>query len=199
MARHRLSFAKGHMGLSTCKTKPKPPPPPPGPVWVPWSQTRYPHQAVSVAEMYHVPWQNPQNCEVEDGNITMCAFEGSGESEMLRGFDFQFSMPVGATCTGAFLELKKRSVIPPGTSDQGVYLLLHPYVQSENKYNSANWPPVLTWFEYGSDSDTWGITLTESVVNDIQFTVGISAMRLSGDGAVAIDVMRLTLNGMELV
>lgn len=198
MARHRLSYATGHMGLKTCKT-PKPPvipPPPPPPIWVPWSQTRYPHQAFSIAEMYHIPWSSPGSCMIEDGVVTYAQMTAGTETQLLIGLDLQFDMPVGATVDGVFLEVKKRSAVPYGTSDQHVWIMSYPDVLSENKWSNVNWPTVLTWFLYGSDSDTWTMTLTDPVVNHLQFAVGISAMRGAAIGPMAIDVFRLTLNGM---
>jgi hypothetical protein len=62
-----------------------------------------------------------------------------------------------------------------------------------DKATATAWSTSYTYVSYGGITDLWGNTLSPADVNAVNFGFSISAQRLSVDGNVAVDHIRMTV------
>lgn len=123
-----------------------------------------------------VAWSNPNNCKVDDGNsATVLIGGGTGDSQYLLATNFGFTLPAGSSVVGVTVHWKLHQDLGVGTGclDYKVELFLSGSPMGANKGLSAGLANLETTYTYGSSSDTWSNTLTETQTNDATFGVGL--------------------------
>lgn len=148
-------------------------------------------------------WSSPNNIFTENAttsdtnNIGQQNYDGS---DNLKATNFGFSIPSGATIDGIIVEVKKKaSSSSPlnNIQDEKVYLVKANAVVGSNKADTVTyWPTTLTYATYGTSSDLWGTTWTDSQINASDFGVSLTA-DIYGNGKYTpigyIDHIRITV------
>ena len=153
-------------------------------------------------------WFTPDNASVEDTNAATytkaSGATGSGYTNYLKCSNLVDSVPVGSTIDGLFLRIK-RCRYTPSSGNLNVYdeTILFDYLgsQSNNKADlSTDYPldPNFQFKEYGSSSDKWGMSLTDSIINSDDFSL-LVACTITTDisfsfAAPRIDYIELTVS-----
>ena len=158
-------------------------------------------------------WLNPTNTQIEDNSGSQYSYTSgaSGNSDFLKCSDLHDSVPTGSTIDGLSLRIKRRAYKSPlnfqlQVTDESVYF---EYLGS----NSTNKADTVTLWDnltpganpefafsstYGSSSDKWGLTLTDSIINNSNFSLYL-AITLTSDSAspnlnnIAIDYVEVTV------
>ncbi len=106
------------------------------------------------------------------------AVDGSaGNSHYLEATDFGFSVPVGATITGVFVQISRfqgGSHTTTEVADNHVKLIKGGVVSGTDKATDVAWPISQQAATYGGNGDLWGLALTSADVNASDFGVALS-------------------------
>src|SRR5690349_20482878 len=127
-------------------------------------------------------WSNPGNGAAEDGSLATCAVMGLVSSHYLMATGFGFSIPSGATMNGITVEVKRKA----GTGDiqdGRVRIVKGRTVGSTDRRALGNWSTTLGYQSYGSSSDLWGETWTDTDINSGSFGLALAATSGFGDTA----------------
>ena len=138
-------------------------------------------------------WVNPSSGTVEDGNS---ARETSSISNYLYCSGYGFSLPVNATVIGIMASFKKYADSGKSAIDNSVKLFENASSVGNDKGTSTvNWVDTgPTWYDYGSSTDTWGVSLTPTDVNASLFGAGLSGQKNAGGvNPFNLDVEKMTV------
>lgn len=145
-------------------------------------------------------WVNPGNVAADDAteaSITAASYDTPDISQILVCSNFGFAIPAGATIDGILVEIDRRSIIASSGKDFRVQLAKGTTFASlvgNNKAVPATiWPTTSTVASYGSTSDLWGTTWTDSEINASSFAVMISCQANIANADVGIDYVRITV------
>jgi hypothetical protein len=141
-----------------------------------------------------VAWSNPDNAKVSDN---VYAIENTaGTTHYLKATNFGFTIPVGATINGIFVEIERYELY---TGEGNVKDSVVKIVKSDgtigttNKADTVNnWPTSDTYKSYGASDDLWDETWAYSDINDTDFGVVLSALVGHTVGA-NVDHIRITV------
>ncbi len=144
-----------------------------------------------------IAWSNPGNIAADDGSVAAAAMTSGATSEHLKGTDFDFAIPAGATIDGIVLEIERRGQATDRISDVDVKLVKGGAVVGDNKAAGSFWTTTLTYQSYGGASDLWGTTWTESDVNALGFGAVMSCTSTGGSSGAQVDAFRITVHYTE--
>ena len=147
-------------------------------------------------------WVNPGNIVADDGTeaqITAATYDSPDVSQQLRGRNFGFTIPAGATITGIVVEIDRRSIIASSGKDFRVQLCDpnggSPVLMGNNKADTVTvWPTTSAIATYGASNDLWGATITPAMVNDAFFSVALSVTANIANADIGVDFMRVTVH-----
>jgi hypothetical protein len=148
-------------------------------------------------------WTNPDNIKANDGAIAACqgVSTGTSYSYYLKGTNFGFAIPAGATIDGILFELERarQNVALTGIYDSEVKIIkADGSIGGTNKaVTGTNWGTGYSIISYGSSTDKWGESWTEGDIEDADFGVALS-VRIVGDGDMVsgkanVDFFRITV------
>lgn len=142
-------------------------------------------------------WTTPSNGRAEDGSVTTCILNGGQSTQNLQMTTYNFTIPGNSIIVGIELRVKKNRGVTSGgatLSDNGVFLIGGSGTSSD-KTKFPDWPTVLTWFTYGSPTDTWGLSWTPAEINATTFGSSFRAIESSGGGATRprVDAHEITV------
>lgn len=136
-----------------------------------------------------VAWSNPSNAVSSDDSYATATSSGTQTSHYLKATNFGFSIPTGATISGIFVEIERKS--PDVAVDSTLKLSKAGTISGDNKASGTNWVATEAYFTYGSSVSLWGLTWTAADINDTGFGVALSVL---GNNAVAsVDHIRITV------
>lgn len=146
-------------------------------------------------------WASPSNAGASDNSYTTANQIGSGSpiTHYLKCTNFGFSIPSGATINGVTVEIERKpsqNSISNNVKDSTISLVKGGTVSGANKADTATrWSTTETFYTYGSSSDLWSLSLTDSDVNASNFGVVISVTITSIKPNVIayIDFVRITI------
>jgi hypothetical protein len=141
-------------------------------------------------------WSNPTRITSLDASRASAAFAGSGlTTHYLKGTNFGFSIPTGATITGIKLEIAKHnSADYPGVVDSTVKLVKGGSVVGSNRAAAGAWTTTRdTIYTYGGETDKWGTTWTPAEINSSDFGAVLSAYKADSWGNANVDYFRITV------
>lgn len=147
-----------------------------------------------------ITWNNPGNIVSENG-VTASAGPGLGStyvSHYLKGTNFGFSIPAGATINGIMVEIKRAGDNGAGQDlDNSVKIIKAGTISGTDKASATLWPinSAYAYATYGSSSDLWGLAWTSTDINASNFGVALSSKSdgSSGNNNPAVDHMRITV------
>lgn len=132
-----------------------------------------------------IAWATVNNAKVSDNTYATATMPLLALSHYLKGTNFGFAIPVGATIDGIQLDVE-RSIIAgagPPVRDNSVRIVKAGTFQGDEKAAGGDWPAGDTVISYGGAADLWGLTWTVANINASNFGAGLSAKALgSGVG-----------------
>jgi hypothetical protein len=147
-------------------------------------------------------WGTPNNAKTNDLLFSICS--PLGLSNYLKLTNYGFTIPTGATIDGIVLEISRKanvsSSITTGSRimDDTVKLVKGGTVSGTNKAltGTANrWPTGEAIATYGSSSDLWGLTWTDTDINASNFGAVLAVVDNRGDGSEtgSVNFFRITV------
>jgi len=155
--------------------------------------TKFPSLGTDDSSYGSYAWNNPARITAEDGSDSYVSLPGSGLiSHYLKGTQFGFSIPSGATIQGILAEIKCGSSIANSVKDNVVKLVKGGVVSGNNEADTTNyWTTSDAWKSHGGSSDLWGLSLSPGDINSSNFGMVLAAI---GDSAIAyVDAFRITV------
>jgi hypothetical protein len=142
--------------------------------------TRSPATVVNAIGIGTIPWTNPADATLQDGNYSFAALgkEGTATTNYLEATNFGFELPLNATVTGIVVQVKRRRSAAAGAvvADNSILLVKGGKVQSSaNKASLEPWPVSGEVAVYGGSADRWDNTWTEAAINSSGFGVVVVA------------------------
>lgn len=124
-------------------------------------------------------WSNPSNVYSNDGAYAKAESTGPNATHYLKVTNFGFAIPSGATIDGIIVAIEKLGVpgsSPNGVRDSRIRIIKGGTVQSTDLADTSTWwPGTDTYVGYGSPTELWGTTWTDTDINSSNFGVAISA------------------------
>lgn len=135
-------------------------------------------------------WVNPSSGTVEDGNN---ASNTGATSNYLYCSGYNFNVPSNVIITGISAGAKQVSLINSNV-DNSIRLFESGVAVGSDKSVGALIPGDPTWADFGGATDTWGLSLTPTIVNDVLFGAGFSETKSAGGPtSYGIDAERMTI------
>ena len=150
-----------------------------------------------------VAWSNPTRITASDNSRSQAArASSSSTTQYLKGTNFGFAIPTGATIVGILVEIERFQSAGGGTMvDLEVKIVkADGTFGTTNKASGTNWTGTEAFFSYGGASDLWGETWTSADINDADFGVvlrGTMTMGAETNVTADVDSMRITITYSE--
>lgn len=143
-------------------------------------------------------WTNPTNVYTSNNVKATNLIYDFNSTHYLKATNFGFSIPSGATIDGIIVEVE---VAEPGglgsISTTEIKLVKGGTISGTSRHgdSSSFWPNSDTYLTYGSSTQLWGLTWTDSDINASNFGVAIRAFNssLKFQTTIAIDHIRITV------
>jgi len=164
-----------------------------------------PATTVDDATVGTIAWTDVNNSQAQDdsfaGAILGDGFGGEETSHYIKATNFSFAIPTDATIDGIVVEVDKSELdASDDVFDNTVRIVKGNTIGSTDRADSTEWQvgDDDTYFSYGSSSDLWGETWTESDIEASDFGFAISARgNVSGlpfDPNARVDHIRITVH-----
>jgi len=144
-------------------------------------------------------WTNKDQIKTDTGSSATYSASSfmlaSVSSNKLRGSDYGFSIPSGATIKGIEV-LINRSPSSGGetfTDDNIIELVLSGTVQGTGKADASTWANGYNEVIYGSPTDMWGATLTPTNINNSGFGVQMKIDNTNSGGGNNVFVAHIKI------
>lgn len=151
-------------------------------------------------------WNPAQDAQIEDGSsATLSKPSGSSSGTKLSRFlkcsDIASKIPNSSTVDGIFVRKKRFKYNSDPFSlnvyDESILIDASGTISNNKADTGTNWPLTLTFKEYGSSTDKWGLILSPTVVNDPNFSVKIAinydTNHPASIGIAGIDFVEITI------
>jgi len=145
-------------------------------------------------------WSNPTNIYTSNNSDASHATTSTRTTADLFATNFGFNIPATAIVTGVYVEIEKAASDNSATNyvqDNALYLRNAGVdLSATNKADATTkWATSDAYYGYGSLTDTWGATLTGSIVNSSTFGVRFRARITRGGGTrtAYVDHIRITV------
>jgi large repetitive protein len=152
-------------------------------------------------------WSSPGNAASSNNVYASFAHNATSytTSHYLKATNFGFTIPEGSTINGIAVSIERKvgGSDPRNVLDTYVCIVkANGSIGSTNKGDlTTSWPASDTVKSYGSTSDLWGETWTDSDINDADFGVVLSAKSrtLAGEGSCVgyVDFISITVTYTE--
>jgi hypothetical protein len=142
-------------------------------------------------------WTSPGNVFTNNAAYATKSLGAGVSSGTLDATNYGFALPAGATVTGITASIDRKTSVSTTIRDFTVQLLKAGAPVGNNKALTAtNWGTTDAYATYGSGTDLWGTTWTQSDVNNSGFGLRLVAKNNSGSttATASIDHMQLTVD-----
>lgn len=146
-------------------------------------------------------WSNPGNILVQDAAYAEAIdVTSSVVSNYLTATGFGFSIPSGATIDGITVDILKMRVAGGigNARDNSIKIIQGGVISGVSRANAINWPTTFTYVTYGSSSDLWGVSWTDTDINASNFGIAISGRGTGAKPAqrkrLRVDFVRITID-----
>ena len=139
-------------------------------------------------------WTNTGNITASDNIKASTVMTGIQlNTQYLKATNFGFSIPSGATINGITVVIEKQGT---GTDDYRARIVKGGTIGATDKSKAGAWGASDTSYTYGSSSDLWGETWTDTDINSSTFGFAIAGERPSFKvaGSCAIDHITITID-----
>lgn len=111
-------------------------------------------------------WTNPNNVLALDGTNASYSTSGATESDSIEVYDFSsITVPDNAIIVGIEVRITRRNAASFNAVRDSYVGLIGVAEGGQNKASGTLWGTSLTSVTYGGPRDTWGVSLTPSIVN----------------------------------
>lgn len=161
---------------------------------MPSSGPNNPASGTDDASFGDVEWINPGNVLSSDNSRAEAGLSVVEQnSHYLVATDFGFSITAGATIDGIVVEIEKsRSDTLDDIADGRVRIVKGGAIGATDRAAAGQWDTTDAYTTYGSSTDKWGETWTDTDTNATNFGAAITATSTSG-GTGRVDHMRITV------
>lgn len=162
------------------------------------SQVKFAGGAVDNASTGTVTWANP-NLAIGGTNQTYAQATVDGTiSHYLYLTNYAFSIPTNSTINGVVVTPMRKSdrISNGGSLDRAVRLITNGVIGSTDRSSTNTYGITDVAEDHGGVSDTWGITLTPTIVNSSGFGTAFSTTKPDPNGQahiVDVDFIRITV------
>ena len=165
------------------------------------SETKFAGTGANVAGA-NTDWVNPDRITAEDGSSATSTFTPapSGVSDYIKGTNFGFGIPAGATIKGVEVGFKVwdsgAAISIFAVQTISAKLVKGGSISGNDKADQAFWSvTALTWKTLGSATEMWGLALTPADCNASDFGAVVEVIGLiPGINNVAtMDAMKITV------
>lgn len=144
-----------------------------------------------------VAWTNPSNAASSNNSYaeTGTLFAAS-TTNYLKATNFGFAIPSGATIDGIAVDVEMMiKFAGADIRDQAVRIVKGGTIGATDKSRAGvDWPSADAYITYGSSSDLWGESWTDSDINSSNFGFAIRGIYIGAKTAVGqIDHIRITV------
>lgn len=141
-------------------------------------------------------WSGTGN--IFSSNNSKAQATGGSVTNYLKATGFGFSIPSGATIDGISVDIERNNgaFFASNVNDSTIKIIKGGVIAGTNRAVPATfWPLVDTTANYGSSSDLWGTTWTDTDINASNFGVAISARGQSfkASATPAVDFVSITI------
>jgi hypothetical protein len=117
-----------------------------------------------------ITWIDPSLAgSSDDSRATVSLPIFDDESEHLKGTDFGFSIPSGATIDGIVVELERSADAADAVGETEAKMVKGGTIGGNNNSDGSFLPTSEAYKTYGSSSDLWGLAWTPADINAINF------------------------------
>jgi hypothetical protein len=154
--------------------------------------TKYPGTVVDDSAVGSLAWTNPDNAKIPDAVYATASNANYGRLEYthyLKATNFGFSIPLDQAIVGILVEIKRKANYNEAfwyAYSYLVKLVKGGTVQGDNKGNTDHWPTTNTFASHGGATDKWGLSLTPSDINSLNFGVVLQATLYSETNALTL-------------
>lgn len=141
-------------------------------------------------------WTNPNRIQADDTNYSTNGLNANESTEFLRGTNYGFAIPAGATINGIVLRIMRQSNSTNGgnsVQDVSVRLMKAGVAVGSNYANGTDWPNTMTGQNYGGTTDLWGTTWTPAEINANNFGSQLMAETENSSRTASVDFMQITV------
>jgi hypothetical protein len=158
-----------------------------------------PDSAVDDSGIGTIAWSTPGNVLASDNSYAQANITASGgTTHYVKATDFDFTIPSGATIDGIIVEVERRAGVASAIEDEAVRIVKGDTIGSTDRSSATLWPNADTYETYGSASDLWGETWTDSDINSTGFGFAIACQNNSAnDRQARIDHIQITVHYTE--
>lgn len=138
---------------------------------------------------YNAYAQNDAYCEITGSQLDNQA------SDKVRIKGFGFSIPASETITGVVVEMD-RSIASGSCQDNNIQLLNTSGVEVGTNLSEGDaWAPfdLDVYTSFGGSTNTWGLSLTPTDINDPDFGVSFQVLATSNNAKPRVDHIRITV------
>lgn len=141
-------------------------------------------------------WVNPTRITASDNSRSTCV--AAGQTHYLKGLDFDFAIPAGATIDGILVEIERCSALADDCTDAVVKLVKGGSVVGDNKAAAGFWPAAADAVAaYGGAADKWGTTWAVADINAADFGVVLSVTNADAGARAQVDAYTITVTYTE--
>lgn len=141
-------------------------------------------------------WSNPGNITADDASYAVNT-PGQSPSDYLEATNFGFSIPVGSTINGIYVEIEvKASQDLPfshSVGDNSVRLIQGGAIGGTDESTYPHWPTAEGYNIYGSSSDLWGLSWTVAQINASNFGVALNVITVNFGADAYVNYVRITV------
>lgn len=130
-------------------------------------------------------WSNPTDITTSNNSDASCSLAKGAETEYLIASNFGFSIPGGSTINGVTVRVERAAQHTTRVEDLEIKLYVNGSITAQNKASGTDWPISDTTADYGGAADTWGESLTPTLVNASNFGVAVKAHSVSSSSSTA--------------
>lgn len=168
------------------------------------SQTRSAGTGANDASYGIYAWSNPGNITASDNTYATCSNPTSSFdlSNYLSATNFGFSIPSGSVINGITVLIERKAQSNGSTFydvDNRVRIIKSDgSIGTTDKASATRWSTTEATFNYGGSSDLWGLSWSDSDINNSNFGSVLSVLSYEdniGPGVIAsVDNIQITID-----
>jgi hypothetical protein len=164
-----------------------------------YAQTQGPNDAgIGFTSGFGTNWSNPGSITADDFNYATCSLGDGDNSRYLRGRNYGFTIPAGATINGIQVSIMRRSnsnINGDSVDDDILRLVKNGNVVGNNLASPIDWPTSMAVANYGGATNLWGTTWTPAEINDANFGVALLVENESNNfnRTASVDYIQITV------
>ncbi len=150
---------------------------------------------VTIGDKADSPWEHLEGMYSDTTNQATCSLQPGQNSDNIILSNFNFSIPEGAAIKGVLITLERQGGTM-GFIDKTVKLVVAGQAAGNNYALNDYWRTDITRINYGSETNTWGLTLKPSDVNSPDFGVMLQVANsdMGSESTAQYGFVRISVN-----